>query len=93
MPTLKGSFVCSKCGGKFKYRSSFVVHQKVYTGDRLYECGDCANLLEEVQPSFNIKKFILGQGSTSAANVGISLAKTSSSFIPGEVVLGKLLVL
>ena len=35
VPTLKRSFVCSKCGGEIKYRSSFVVHQKVYTGDRL----------------------------------------------------------
>ena len=45
------------------------------------------------QPSICIKEFILGQGSTSAANVEISLAKTLSSFIPGEVILEKLLVL
>ena len=90
MPTLEGSFVYSKCGRKFKYRSSFVVHQKVHIGDRLYECGDCANLLEEVQPSFNIKKSILGQGSTSAANVGNPLAKNLSSFILRGVTLEKI---
>ena len=45
------------------------------------------------QPSICIKEFILGQGSTSAVNVEISLAKTLSSFIPGEVILEKLLVL
>ena len=90
MPTLKDSFVCSKCGRKFKYRSSFVVHQKVHTGDRRYECGDCANLLEEVQSSFHIKKFILGQGSTSAANVGNPLAKNLSSFVLRGVTLEKI---
>ena len=90
VPTLKDSFVCSKCGRKFKYRSSFVVHQKVHAGDRRYECGDCANLLEEVQSSFHIKKFILRQGSTSAANVGNPLAKNLSSFVLRGVTLEKI---
>ncbi|CAI9177406.1 unnamed protein product, partial [Rangifer tarandus platyrhynchus] len=29
--TERQCFVCSKCGGKLKYRSSFIVHQKVHT--------------------------------------------------------------
>ena len=87
--TERQCFVCSKCGGKLKYRSSFIVYQKVHTGDRLYECGDCENLLEEVQPSFKIKEFILGQGSTSAASVGNPLAKNFSSFILRGVTLEK----
>ena len=48
------------------------------------------NLSEEAQPSFNIEEFILGQDSTSAANVGNPLAKNLSSFILRGVTLEKI---
>lgn len=44
-----------------------------------------ANLLGKPQSSVNTKEFILGQGSTNAANVANCLTKNLSSFILGEV--------
>lgn len=48
------------------------------------------NPLGEAQPLVNIEEFILGQGSTNAANVGNPLAKNLSSFILREITLKKI---
>ncbi|KAI4535065.1 hypothetical protein MG293_015925 [Ovis ammon polii] len=83
-------FVCSKCGKKFKYKPSFIVHRKPTLVTGFMSVVTVGNLSEEAQPSFNIEEFILGQGSTSAANVGNPLAKNLSSFILRGVTLEKI---
>ena len=85
--------MCSECRKTFKYKSLFVCTRESTLEKDSLCVVNVENHSGEPQPSVCIKELILGQGSTSAANVGISLAKTSSSFIPGEVILGKLLVL
>ena len=85
--------VCSECRKTFKYKSLFMCTRES-TLEKDFMCVvNVGNRSGEPQSSVCIKEFILGQGSTSAANVRISLAKTLSSFIPGEVTVEKLLVL
>ena len=91
MPALKDSVLCAVNVGK----SSSINPHLLCTRKPTLVTGFMSvvtveNLSEEAQPSFNIEEFILGQGSTSAANVGNPLAKNLSSFILREVTLEKI---
>ena len=91
MPALKDSVLCAVNVGK----SSSINPHLLCTRKPTLVTGfmsvvTVGNLSEEAQPSFNIEEFILGQGSTSAANVGNPLAKNLSSFILRGVTLEKI---
>ena len=91
MPALKDNVLCAVNVGK---NSSINPHllctRKPTLVIGFMSVVTVENLSEEAQPSFNIEEFILGQGSTSAANVGNPLAKNSSSFILRGVTLEKI---
>lgn len=82
--------MCSECRKTFKYKSLFVCTRESTLEKDSLCVVNVENHSGEPQPSVCIKELILGQGSTSAANVGNPLAKNLLSFILRGVTLEKI---
>lgn len=71
MSTLEDSVLCAVNVGKHSDTNPHLLFTRESTLEKSFMCVvNVENPLGEAQPSVNIKEFILGQGSTSAANVG-----------------------
>ncbi|NWU73352.1 ZNF22 protein, partial [Pterocles burchelli] len=38
---------CAKCGKRCRWSSELVIHQRIHTGERPYQCDDCGKSFVE----------------------------------------------